>query len=82
MSCCGLTHVDILLVVSCSGCQVMEDPAPVLPPGYSEEFQSFINDCLEKDPAVRQTAEQVRWNQSCDSVGMDLQSMLQRRGRA
>ncbi|CAI5471933.1 unnamed protein product [Closterium sp. Yama58-4] len=37
--------------------QVMEDPAPTLPPGYSAEFQSFVNDSLEKDPFQRPTAE-------------------------
>ncbi|CAI7906591.1 unnamed protein product, partial [Closterium sp. NIES-54] len=39
--------------------QVMEDPAPTLPPGYSAEFQSFVNDSLEKDPFQRPTAEVV-----------------------
>ena len=39
--------------------KVMEDPAPTLPEGYSAEFQSFVDDCLEKDPFKRQTAEQV-----------------------
>ncbi|GJP29107.1 hypothetical protein CLOM_g4073 [Closterium sp. NIES-68] len=37
--------------------QVMEDPAPTLPPGYSAEFQSFVNDSLEKDPFQRPTAD-------------------------
>ncbi|XP_066927621.1 dual specificity mitogen-activated protein kinase kinase 7-like [Clytia hemisphaerica] len=35
--------------------KIMHDPAPSLPPnqGFSEEFQSFINVCLEKDMAKR-----------------------------
>lgn len=37
--------------------QVMEDPAPTLPAGYSSEFQSFVNDSLEKDPFKRPPAE-------------------------
>ena len=35
--------------------KIMHDPAPSLPPnqGFSEEFQSFINVCLEKDMVKR-----------------------------
>ena len=35
--------------------KIMHDPAPSLPPnqGFSEEFQSFINVCLEKDLVKR-----------------------------
>lgn len=39
--------------------QVMEDPAPTLPPGFSREFQSFVDVCLEKDPTKRPSAVEL-----------------------
>lgn len=39
--------------------QVMDDPSPTPPPGFSPEFCSFVADCLHKDSAQRPQAEQL-----------------------
>lgn len=39
--------------------KVLESPAPKLPPGFSREFNEFVNKCLTKDPILRAGLEQL-----------------------
>ncbi|XP_047974557.1 mitogen-activated protein kinase kinase 3 [Salvia hispanica] len=40
--------------------QILDDPSPsLMDKGFSPEFCSFIDDCLEKDPVARPTAEKL-----------------------
>ena len=41
-------------------CQVVQDPAPTLPPGkYTEDFSNFIPQCLNKNVNERATYTQL-----------------------
>lgn len=40
--------------------KILDDPSPsLMDKGFSPELCSFIDDCLEKDPVARPTAEKV-----------------------
>lgn len=40
--------------------KILDDPSPsLLDKSFSPEFCSFIDDCLQKDPVARPTAEKV-----------------------
>ncbi|KAK7266038.1 hypothetical protein RIF29_18677 [Crotalaria pallida] len=52
-----IAHMYFCLVL----CQILDDPSP-LPSKqmFSPEFCSFVDSCLQKDPDIRPTAEQMR----------------------
>ncbi|GER56842.1 mitogen-activated protein kinase kinase [Striga asiatica] len=61
--------------------QILDDPSPSLSDkNFSPEFCSFVNDCLQKDPADRPTAEKLLSHPfitKYENAGVNLETFVQ-----